>query len=183
MKAIYKEKLLLHKVQEDKDNEAFGELYDLYVERIYRFIFIKVSRREDAEDLTSDVFLKTWNYLAGQQKDIKSFSGLVYKVARNRLVDFYRKKAVHKEYTLDIVEHLGEESKELARIEIDQEMIRILKVLKQMKREYQEIILLKYIEELTTSEIAEILEKRKTNVRVTLHRAMNILKKLLDESL
>lgn len=185
MKAIYKEKLLLHKIQEYKDSEAFGELYDLYVTRIYRFVFLKVSNKEDAEDLTSDVFLKTWNYLVddSRSKDdrIKSFSGFVYRVARNALVDYYRKKSLRKEYTLDILDTFGVKSKELQKIEIDQEMIEILKALKKMKREYHEIILLKYIEELSVAEIAEILQKRKTNIRVTLHRAMNVLKQLLDE--
>jgi len=76
MKANYREKLLVHKVQEKKDNEAFGELYDLYIEKIYRFVFIKLSNKEEAEDITSEVFLKTWNYLTADKKqsEIKSFS-------------------------------------------------------------------------------------------------------------
>ncbi len=187
MKAIYKEKLLLHKIQEYKDSEAFGELYDLYVSRIYRFVFLKTSNREDAEDLTSDVFLKTWNYLvddsrSGQDR-IKSFSGLVYRIARNTLVDYYRKKSVRKEYTLDLLENVGGYSKELAKVEIDHEMLRILQVLKKMKKEYQEVIVFKYIEELSAAEIANILQKSQTNVRVTLHRAMKVLKSLLDEKI
>ncbi len=65
MKAIskYKEKLLVHKVKENGDKEAFSNLYDLYIEKFIVFIFMKVSNKEEAEDITSEVFLKVWNYL------------------------------------------------------------------------------------------------------------------------
>ena len=54
------EKRLLYKVQTQQDAEAYAKLYDMYVERLYRFILFKVSHRQVAEDLTSDVFLKKW---------------------------------------------------------------------------------------------------------------------------
>ena len=183
MKAKYREKLLVHKVQENKDNEAFGELYDLYIEKIYRFVFIKLSNKEEAEDITSDVFLKTWNYLIADKKqfEIKSFSGLIYRIARNTLVDFFRHKSVRREYGIETLEDIGEDSELIEKIDVKHEVDNIMHVLKKMKREYQEIILLRYIEELSIAEIAEILEKRKTNVRVTLHRALKILKELLSK--
>jgi len=184
MKALYKEKLLVLQVQRDASQDAYGELYDLYIERIYRFIAIKVSERHTAEDLTSDVFLKTWNYLTqdskGREEAIKSFSGLIYRIARTTLVDFYRSKAKNQELPLETIEDMGDSSRVIENIHISQEAQAILSMVKNLKREYQEVILLKYIEELSTAEIAEILGKKKTNVRVTLHRAMNMLKSMLD---
>ena len=84
MKRLVKEKVLLYKVQIKKDPEAFGELYDFYIEPIYRFVFFKLSNKEDAEDITSEVFLKSWNYLIETENKINNFRQLIYTIARNR---------------------------------------------------------------------------------------------------
>ena len=102
MKDKIQEKKLLYKIVVHKDAEAFGSLYDVYVERIYRFVFYKVGTREDTEDLVSDIFLKTWNYLVSNKNtEVRSFSGLVYKVARNAVIDLYRKRANSKEHPIE----------------------------------------------------------------------------------
>ena len=63
MKTRIEEKLLLYKVVTQKNPDAFAKLYDFYIEPIYSFFFFKLSNREDAEDITSEVFLKPWDYL------------------------------------------------------------------------------------------------------------------------
>ncbi|MBI2437047.1 MAG: RNA polymerase sigma factor [Candidatus Magasanikbacteria bacterium] len=182
MQAHYTEKKLVLRVQEYKDTEAFGKLYDLYIQKIYRFVFLKVSHKEEAEDITSEVFLKTWNYLT-EKKDtrIDSFSGLIYRIARNTLVDFYRKKNSRVEYSLTMFDDIGDRGSFVRAVDTNQEIADVFTALKQVKQEYQEIIFLKYIEELSIAEISEILGKKSINVRVTLHRGMNILKKILSE--
>lgn len=177
-----KEKFLLYKIQAKQDADAFAELYDKYIGEIYRFIFFKVSHREEAQDLTSEVFLKTWNYLANHphDKEIKSFRGLIYRIARNTIVDFYRARAHQHECALDEVIELGKDDARYAHIESQTEVRRIFDALKGMKREYQDIILLKYVEEMSVGEIAESLDKSQTAVRVTLHRATKVLKRILS---
>src|SRR3989338_5724102 len=86
------EKLLLLKVRK-KDPDAFGQIYDLYVTSIYRFIYFKVANRADAEDLTSEVFLKIWQYLIDCEDEIDNLRALIYKFARNLVIDFYRERA------------------------------------------------------------------------------------------
>ena len=69
---------------------AFGSLYDHYQPRIYRFVAIKVGRREEAEDLTHQVFLNAWQNI-GNYKDLgHPFSSWLYKIARNQIADYYR---------------------------------------------------------------------------------------------
>ena len=68
MKLKMEEKALLFKIRTKKDSAAFGELYNLYVEKIYRFVFFKINNKEETEDITSDVFLKVWNYLIENRK-------------------------------------------------------------------------------------------------------------------
>ena len=174
------EKKLIYRVTKNRDAEAYGILYDYYVERIYRFIYFKVASKEEAEDLTSEVFLKTWQYLTENSSlQVKSFSGLIYQIARNALVDLYRIKANRPEFSLELVQDFGIDEARFEMIDRNHEVRAILLALKKLKQEYQEVILLKYIEELSIREIGEILKKKPVNVRVTLHRAMRVLKKLL----
>ena len=181
MKLKMEEKALLFKIRTKKDSAAFGELYNLYVEKIYRFVFFKINNKEETEDITSDVFLKVWNYLIeNRKKEIGSFTGLIYRIARNSIIDFYRQRAKRQECSLDSVVLLADD-KNYEKVEIDIEVEKIMIVVKRMKQEYQEVILHRFVEELTTSEISSILDKSKTNVRVTLHRATKKLQELLEQ--
>ncbi|MFA7314347.1 MAG: RNA polymerase sigma factor [Candidatus Magasanikbacteria bacterium] len=181
MSSKYTEKILVHKIQQDGDTDSFAILYDLYIQKIYRFTYLKLGNREEAEDITSEVFLKTWNYLiSNKDQVIKSFSGLIYKIARNTLIDFYRQNS-QTEISLEDLGEIKVDTKIIKSLDDKQEVQRIFRTLQKMKREYQEVILFKYVEELSTGEIAEILQKNTTNVRVTLYRAIKILKKLLEQ--
>lgn len=177
------EKKLIYRIRTHRDPEAYAVLYDHYIARIYRFLYFKVSQKEEAEDLTSEVFLKTWNYLIdNNKKDIKSFSGLIYRVARSKLTDFYRQRAQRNECALDEIITIAGGEDQIQRIDTAHDMSHILRSLKRLKHEYQEIIFLRYIEELSVKEIAEVLGKSGTNIRVTLHRALSVLKKILEDN-
>lgn len=184
MNGTIAEHLLVKRVIAHKDSDAYAALYDAYVERIYRFIYFKVGNKETAEDVTSDVFLRVWHYLVGQPKNIDSFSGLVYRVARNAIVDVYRKRAKDKEYmsTVDMVEITEVTTDATEKIDQEQNVAQLLQLIKKMKQEYQEVIILRHIDELSISEIARILEKSQTNVRVTLHRAVKKLQQMTEYS-
>ncbi|OGH69789.1 MAG: hypothetical protein A3C90_02065 [Candidatus Magasanikbacteria bacterium RIFCSPHIGHO2_02_FULL_51_14] len=175
------EKFLLYRIRTKRDSDAFGELYDGYVERIYRFIYFKISNREEAEDLTSDVFLKLWNYLIddrSRRPDVKSVSGLAYAIARNTVVDWYRDRAKKQEQALieELVEPAAADIVEKLHTAYDADQL--LRVIKTLKQEYQEVILLRFIEELSITEIADVIGKKKTAVRVTLHRAVKKLREM-----
>ena len=92
MLAVEQEKEILKRIK-NGENEAFGELYDFYAPKIYRFVRLKVDSQENAQDLTSETFLRTWKYLQKQRKIRKRFQSLLYKVARNLVIDFYRSRS------------------------------------------------------------------------------------------
>ena len=93
MNSNLKEKYFFLKLRVAKDPDAFGELYNIYVDQIFRFIYFKVSRKEEAEDLTAEVFLKTWQYINEEKaKKIDNLKAFLYQTARNSVIDFYRKK-------------------------------------------------------------------------------------------
>ncbi|MBD3311229.1 MAG: sigma-70 family RNA polymerase sigma factor [Candidatus Magasanikbacteria bacterium] len=185
MKGLKKlnEKKLLYRVMKKKDPEAYGKLYDFYVEKIFRFVYYKISNREETEDLVSDIFLKAWHYLIGDSnKDVNNFNAFIYRIARNSVIDVYRKRANKQECSLDQIGGQIAVESNFKNIELKQEVDIILKGLSKLKEDYQEIIILKYIEELSTKEIAQVMEKSQANVRVTSHRAIKVLKKVLNES-
>lgn len=182
----FKEKILLFKAK-NKDPEAYGEIYDFYAEKIYRFIFFKVSSVQEAEDLTSDVFLKSWQYIIdkGKGETIENLNAFLYKVARNTVIDHYRKRSKEavkeSEFEYDIITSIRDEKIDLEeQAIINSDMQEIEKALKELKEEYRELITLRYLNELTINEIAQILEKSSGTVRVTLFRATRTLKDLLE---
>src|SRR6266404_5085110 len=71
---------------------AFGSLYDYYQPKIYRFVLIKVGRREEAEDLTHQIFLSAWQNIRNYKQLGFPFSSWLYKIARNQITDYYRSK-------------------------------------------------------------------------------------------
>lgn len=161
------------------DADAFAYFYDKYVTNVYRFVLLKVSNRQVAEDLTQDIFLKTWQHLV-DKKNVKSFQAFIFRVARNIVVDHYRqtnRQALPLEY---VREDSGEEFS--INLELDKSIgaAQILAQMRQLKPEYQEVLLLRYVEDLSIEEIADIIQKDKNNVRVLLHRALNKLKEITE---
>jgi len=179
MKNRFKEKLLLYRIKAKQDAAAFGEIYDSYAEKIYRFIYFKVASEQEAEDLSSEVFLKAWNYFISD-REIKSVAALLYKIARNKVIDHYR---VRKEQI-----ELGEETlvasvddEAISEIEKQADLARVYKALGKLKDEYREVVVMRYLDDLSIGEISVILDKSKNNVRVLLHRSINALKEVLRE--
>ena len=178
------EKILLLKVQ-NQDERAFSAIYDLYINKIYRYIYFKVASELDAEDLASNVFLKMWSYINSEKAEkINNLNAFLYKIARNLVIDYYRTKNEEvltndSEILLqieDVNSNLGEQ------IEINSEFEQVYRLLPKLKKEYQEIIILKYVEELNTKEIANVLNKNHGAVRIMLHRALNALKNIVNEN-
>ncbi len=170
-----------------KDKEAFIKTYDLYFDQIYRFVYFKVSVKEDAEDITSNVFLKTWNHVQTQSiKDYKTLKALLYKVARNLIIDHYRKNSSQAEkVSIDAsetnIDILDEKQDIHKNTEIADDYSHIEKKLFELKEEYREIITMRYINELSIGEIALNLDKNRGSVRVTLYRALKALRKIAKE--
>lgn len=162
----------------EKDIEKkFLEIYNQYIDKIYRFVIIKVNHKETAEDITSEVFLKLWqSFLKG--KEIRHISGFLYRVTRNLVTDFYR-KSNKTNLELEETTSFSNLQEELLK---DDTLSFILKNLKKLSSDYQDLIILRYIEGFEVSEISEILNKSQSAVRVQLSRAIQALKKELNQN-
>jgi len=177
MKTLVTEKILVYKVRTKRDPDAFSKLYDFYIEPIYRFVYFKLSNKEDSEDITSEVFLKAWNYLISEEKEVNNFRQLIYRIARNRVIDVYRERAKKSECSIETIE-IAATDNIIHSIELAEEKVELINTIKKLKHEYQEVIHLRYVEGLSVRDIAVILDKKYANVRVILHRAIKKLKEL-----
>src|SRR3989338_3629939 len=177
------EKLLLLRLKR-KDPDAFAQFYDLYITPVYRFIYFKVPTVQDAEDLASEVFLKAWQYITDRSESVENLRPLLYKIARNLVVDFFRRRA-QAEFVADqevLVKIQGNRQQNLlAQLDTKAEIKNLEIVLRRLKDEYREAILFRYLEELSIGEIAEVLNKSKGSVRVLIHRALKVVKDIIKK--
>lgn len=174
------EKLLIYKIKKN-DKQAFIKAYDLYINQLYRFIYFRVGSREEAEDLCSAVFLKTWNHiLENSLKDAKTLKALLYRVARNLIIDHYRKTSGKENISLESGREIIDEKQNLGNsAELKSDLVVLETKLPELKDDYREAIILRYVNELSIAEMAEILGKSKGNIRVLIYRALNALKELM----
>jgi len=170
--------------------QEFSQFYKNNINKVFRFIYLRVDKIETAEDITSQTFLKCWQKasLRGvpQKRDdvaISNPTAFVYQVARNQIIDFYRQKN-KKPLSLEELKEKGIDLPQksfISQIELSFEMENLKKALQRIKPAYSEVIIWHYVDDLSTKEIAQILDKNENNVRVLLHRALEILKKELNK--
>jgi RNA polymerase sigma-70 factor, ECF subfamily len=165
------------------NNEEFSQFYKQNLDKVFRFIYLRVDKVETAEDITSQTFLKCWQTNDNSQSAIKNLQAFVYRVARNQIIDFYRQKN-KKPLSLEELREKGIEILQKSfvfKIELSFEMENLKKVLQRISPAYSEIIIWHYVDDLSTEEIAQILNKKENNVRVLLHRALETLKKEVNK--
>ncbi len=177
LKDSLQEKIQLLKLK-NGDSEAFAFFYDQYMTRVYRFVYIRVSDKAVAQDITQDIFLKTWQHLV-DKKDIQNFGAFIFRVARNAVIDFYRLSR-RQELPLEYADETEDPYTDQKTDSIDKsiDLQSLLDLLQKMKPEYQEVLILRYVEDLSIDDIAQIMQKDKNNIRVLIHRALNKLKSL-----
>lgn len=162
-------------------NEQFSRIYDEYIEKIYRFVYLKVNSQEAAEDITSKVFLKGWE--AYSAKEVKNPGAFLYQVARNAVVDHYRAKGrtnvVSVDFSPEIVDD-GTSAYDKAVLSADIGSVR--DSLSRLKKEHQDIIIWHYLEDMPISEIAKLIDKPEGTVRVMLHRGLKDLRGFINEA-
>jgi RNA polymerase sigma-70 factor (ECF subfamily) len=161
--------------------EALRDIYEAYFARVYRFVFYRVSHRETAEDITEETFIKAFSGLKSLEK-AQAFEGWLFQIARNLIIDYYRKKK--QLVPLDAVENTLEYETnvvEIINLQIEQSIL--IKLLKELNDEQQTVIKMKFLEELDNSTIAQILNKTEGAIRVIQHRAISKLKELFDKNI
>jgi RNA polymerase sigma-70 factor (ECF subfamily) len=162
------------------DADAFATLYDAYVDRIYRYIFFRVSDDVAAEDLTSQVFLKAWESLDRYRVSRSPYLALLYTIARNLVIDYYRtKKETVSIDTMVQVRANGPDPDEEVQNRFDVQVIR--EALQFLTEEQQQVLSLRFIAGMSTEDVARLMNKREGAIRALQMRALQALTKYMAE--
>lgn len=160
--------------------QNFSRIYDEYVDKIYRFIFLKVNSREISEDLTSETFIRFWNNLK-QNNKIENIPAFLYKIARNLVTDHYRQKGKIQITSIDNLSVVDNEINLEEKVCNDSDFETVKSALANLRENYQELIIWRYLDDLSISEIAQITNKSEAAIRTTLSRAVKALKTYFKE--
>jgi len=165
------------------DSDAFGKLYDAYLERIYRFIYFRVEDQQTAEDISSQVFLKAWENLGRFQIGGTPFLAWLYTIAHNAVIDHYRTRKVTA--ALDDVRLSDPGHAEWVEngIDFSVEMQSVKGALSTLTDDQRQVLLLKFIDEMSNEEIARHLGKREGAIRALQMRGLKALAKRLAEKI
>lgn len=167
---------LVQKAQKG-NRDAFGRIYEIYYKKIYRYCRINLRDEAVAEDLAQETFYKAWRSLPtfslGPGSSIQAF---LFRIARNSIIDLSRKK---KELPLD--DALETPASEDIESEFDRknEIEKVQQALAKLNEEDRHMVILRFFEEMSNSEIAKIVDSNEGAVRVRLHRILKKLKEIL----
>lgn len=171
----------LMRLAKSGDAEAFGRLYELYFAPVFRYIYFRVRNKEEANDLTQKVFLKVFCSLPNFRDQNKSPLAYFFVVARNAAIDYWKAK---KEISVDDSENAFGQIPDKANNPIElvekQETSQALyRAVNQLTDDQQEVIVLKFINEMPNKEIAALLGKTEEAVRQLQCRAIKALRQIL----
>lgn len=164
----------------NKLQQQFSQLYDQYIVKIYRFAFLRVNSKPAAQDIASETFSRAWTAFNNQEQNkVQNWPAFLFRIARNLIVDLYRERGkiqvVSASAVIDTDPSLDLEGKAVFNSDMEQ----VKKALAGLGEEQQEVIIWRYLDGLSTKEIAEILDKPEGTIRVILHRGLNALKEKL----
>lgn len=167
---------LVRLVVATRDPDAFGQLYQQYIDRIGRYIYYKVGDREEAEDLTEQVFLKAWESIQGFRGEPAAFPVWIFRLAHNLVIDYHR---THRQ-TAELHEFI-EDTHPLPEDEVgahlDNEMLQA--AIARLTPEQQQVVILRFIQGMPHAQVAEILGKNEVAVRGIQYRAVVALQRIL----
>ncbi|HKK54148.1 MAG TPA: RNA polymerase sigma factor [Patescibacteria group bacterium] len=161
--------------------ESFGPLYDKYIKKIYNYLYYRVPDKAVAEDVCSQTFIKALKAINSYSENKGTFSAWLYRIAKNNLIDYYR--AYKNDLNVDDLWYLEDDTDIESTADKKVKLDKIKNCLNHLKKEQKEIIILRVWDELTYSEIAEIVDKSETSCKMIFSRSLEKIKQELPLSL
>ena len=163
------------------DLEAFGLLYQENVQRIYNYIYYRTGNSNDAEDITARVFNRALSKIQSYKKTEVPFAAWLYRIAHNLVANWYRDNSRKHEVPLEDQEFMLQRPDHPEFLIVkDQEIDMLLEVIHSLAPDRQSLIILKYVEGLSNSDIGKILEKSEGAVKSLYHRTLIELKESFE---
>jgi len=159
--------------------DAFGVLYEQHAVAIYRYLNAHLNSHLDAEDITSEVFVRAWKSLPTYHERGIPFRAYLFRIAHNALVDFYRQARSNPSKGLDHENTVGyaPDPAEIAMKNIKRQELG--EILREIREDYRNVLVLRFINQLSPFETAAVMGRSPGAVRVLQHRALDALRKVL----
>ncbi|MFN8528048.1 MAG: sigma-70 family RNA polymerase sigma factor [Anaerolineae bacterium] len=164
--------------------EAFGELYERYVEKIYSYIYYRTGNHHDAEDLTARVFFRAMSHIETYTERGVPFQAWLYRIAHNLIANWHRDRGRRKIIALD--EFLASSLKSEApdrQAEENEEREALLNAIRRLPEERQQLLTLKFVEHLSNAEIGQMMNRTEGAIKSLYHRTLIALRDELSGSL
>jgi len=163
------------------ENWAFDELYRLYANKLYRFILFKVGDQAEADDLLAEVFVRVLKKIKTfQGTTVAAFSGWIYRVAQNMVIDYYRRQGKRPVAPLEQAKMIVDEKNNPQRqAEKSQATQAVYEAITKLTQDQQQVILFKFFEGLGNAQIAKLLGKTEGSIKSLQHRALASLGRFL----
>jgi len=163
------------------DPEALGALYDRYVDRIYNYIYHRVGQADLAEDLTSQVFARMLEAIREGRAWRTSFSGWIYRIAHNLVIDHYRRRGRAAFVELEEASPLlSDEADPLRKVEARLESEHLRAALGKLTEEQAEVIALRFLDEFSIAEVAAMMNKTEGAIKALQYRAVLALRRVMQ---
>ena len=159
--------------------QQFTQAYQAYADAIFRYCYYRVFDREKAKDYMQEAYCRTWKYIS-EGKTIENIRAFLYRTASNIIIDEARKK---KSISLDYIMEKGFAASHDPREKTEHYFMgkEIIGIVKSLEEKYRDVILLKYVEDLSTKEIALILNETENNVYVRINRAIVKVREIVQQ--
>ncbi len=162
-----------------QNTESFSQLYDRYVDKVYKYVYYKVGAIAEAEDLTAQVFLKAWEAIGSYRWTGRPFSAWLLRIAHNLVTDHFRTRheAVSIEKMPSLADENGTDLETMAQSNLTAAALQ--HALTHLTDEQQQVIILKFLEGYSTEEVADFMDRDSGAVRALQHRALAALQRVV----
>ncbi len=160
----------------DGDVEAYGALYSMYIDRIYRYVFLRLRDRMMAEDVTEEVFVKAWHSIKSCKGKEDTFCAWLYRIAHNHMIDTVRRN--RREVSIEDLEFV-DDADPARDAESAMEWRRILQAVSDLPETQRQVVTLKFLDGADNGEIGRITGKRQGAIRALQMRALDNLRQKL----
>jgi len=164
---------------------AYDRLYNLYADRIFRYVYARLGQRETAEDLTADVFVRLIQVLprfrVNAERPVASFSAWLYRIAANLLTDHHRRQQHRQHAVITDHDHLAGSgpSPDQHAVATEEGQL-VIQALADLGHEQQAVVLYRFAEQYSTQQVADLMGKTTGAVKALQHRALISLRRLLS---
>lgn len=172
----FSQKVYEFRITRLRDENAYSEFYKDQYARTYRFVKARINQPEHAEDITDEAFLQVWRYIFVEHQQVEYLTALLFTIARRLIIDHYRSDIHSHEHQLDDLGFFSDEGSLLSKLEVRADTTVVRKALENIRGEYREVIILRFLDEFEMTEISAVLGKSPGAVRVLIHRALRAIR-------